>query len=98
MASGPLPMSFLRLFDIASDVVSMAGRRRGANMAVLEVSHPDIYQFVTAKAGARNDLAHFNLSVGVTDAFLRAVERDGTHRLVNPRTSACGPCRSDRGS
>ncbi|GAB93912.1 putative ribonucleotide reductase [Gordonia rhizosphera NBRC 16068] len=84
MSSGP--MSFLRLFDTASDVVSMAGRRRGANMAVLDVSHPDVYEFATAKAGARDELSHFNLSVGVTDAFLRAVERGATHRLVNPRT------------
>jgi ribonucleoside-diphosphate reductase alpha chain len=83
-ASGP--MSFLRLYDTAAGVVSMGGRRRGACMAVLDASHPDIYDFVTAKAESPDDLTHFNLSVGVTDAFLRAVEYDGTHRLVNPRT------------
>jgi ribonucleoside-diphosphate reductase alpha chain len=83
-ASGP--MSFLRLYDTAADVVSMGGRRRGACMAVLDVSHPDIYEFVTTKAESPSELTHFNLSVGITDAFLRAVERDGTHRLVNPRT------------
>jgi ribonucleoside-diphosphate reductase alpha chain len=83
-ASGP--MSFLRLYDTAAGVVSMGGRRRGACMAVLDVSHPDIYDFVTAKAESPDDLTHFNLSVGVTDAFLRAVERSGTHRLINPRT------------
>lgn len=83
-ASGP--MSFLRLYDTAAGVVSMGGRRRGACMAVLDASHPDISDFVTAKAESRNDLTHFNLSVGVSDAFLRAVERNGTHRLVNPRT------------
>ena len=49
-------------------------------------SHPDIYEFVTTKAERRSELSHFNLSVGVTDAFLRAVERNGAHRLVNPRT------------
>ena len=83
-ASGP--MSFLRLYDTAADVVSMGGRRRGACMAVLDASHPDIYDFITTKAESPSELTHFNLSVGVTDAFLRAVERDGTHRLVNPRT------------
>src|SRR5271166_2343668 len=83
-ASGPNP--FLRLYDTAADVVSIGGRRRGACMAVLEASHPDIYDFVTTKAERRGELSHFNLSVGVTDAFLRAVERNGTHRLVNPRT------------
>jgi ribonucleoside-diphosphate reductase alpha chain len=83
-ASGP--MSFLRLFDTAAGVVSMGGRRRGASMAVLDVSHPDIYEFVTAKADSESALTQFNLSVGVTDAFLRSVTRDGSHRLVNPRT------------
>jgi ribonucleoside-diphosphate reductase alpha chain len=83
-ASGPL--SFLRLFDASAAVVRMGGRRRSACMAVLDVTHPDIYDFVTAKAGAAGNLTQFNLSVGVTEAFMRAVERHGTHRLVNPRT------------
>lgn len=83
-ASGPV--SFLRLYDTAARVVAMGGRRRGACMAVLDCSHPDIYDFVTAKAQSPHDLTHFNLSVGVSDRFLRAVERGGTHRLVNPRT------------
>lgn len=83
-ASGP--MSFLRLFDTAAGVISMGGRRRGASMAVLDVTHPDIYDFVGAKAAAQGELTHFNLSVGVTDSFMRAVVRDGVHRLVNPRT------------
>jgi len=83
-ASGPL--SFLRLFDTAADIVRMGGRRRGACMAVLDVSHPDIYDFVTEKARHPGTLAHFNLSVGVDDTFLRAVESGSRHRLVNPRT------------
>lgn len=83
-ASGPL--SFVRLYDTAAGVVSMGGRRRGACMAVLDASHPDIDDFVTAKAESPDLLQHFNLSVGATDAFLRAVERGGSHRLVNPRT------------
>ncbi|HET9876195.1 MAG TPA: adenosylcobalamin-dependent ribonucleoside-diphosphate reductase [Mycobacterium sp.] len=83
-ASGP--MSFLRLFDTAAGVVHLGGRRRAACMAVLDVSHPDILDFVTAKATDPGDLQRFNVSVGVTDSFMRAVERGGTHRLVNPRT------------
>jgi ribonucleoside-diphosphate reductase alpha chain len=82
-ASGPV--SFLRLFDSAADIVRMGGRRRGASMAVLDVSHPDVYDFVAEKARRPGTLANFNLSVGVSDQFLRAVERGGTHRLVNPR-------------
>lgn len=82
-ASGPL--SFLRLFDSAAEVVQLGGRRRGAGMAVLDVSHPDIYDFIAAKAHGATDLGHFNLSVGVSDAFMRAVAGGGMHRLVNPR-------------
>ena len=83
-ASGPV--SFLRLYDTAAGVVSMGGRRRGACMAVLDASHPDAYDFITTKADSPSELTHFNLSVGVTDAFMRAVERDATHRVINPRT------------
>ncbi len=83
-ASGP--MSFLRLFDTAAEVISMGGRRRGASMAVLDVSHPDIYDFITTKAESPEALQQFNLSVGVNDGFLHAVARNGTHRLINPRT------------
>lgn len=87
-ASGPL--SFLQLYDTAAGIVSMGGRRRGACMAVLDVSHPDVYDFVTTKAESPGELTHFNLSVGVTDVFLRAVERGGMHRMVNPRTGKAG--------
>ena len=83
-ASGPV--SFLRLYDTAAGVVSLGGRRRGACMAVLDASHPDAYDFITAKADSPSELTHFNLSVGVTDAFMRAVERGATHGVVNPRT------------
>ncbi len=83
-ASGPV--SFLKLYDTAAGVVSMGGRRRGACMAVLDVSHPDIVDFVRRKAESSSELTHFNLSVGVSDAFLRAVERGGVHRLINPHT------------
>ncbi|WP_208415641.1 adenosylcobalamin-dependent ribonucleoside-diphosphate reductase [Saccharomonospora amisosensis] len=83
-ASGPL--SFLRLYDHASEVIQQGGRRRGAGMAVLDVSHPDIREFLAAKANAPGELSHFNLSVGVSDAFLRAAESGGTQWLVNPRS------------
>ncbi|WP_408632251.1 adenosylcobalamin-dependent ribonucleoside-diphosphate reductase [Mycolicibacterium hassiacum] len=83
-ASGPV--SFLRLYDAAAKVIAMGGRRRGACMAVLPVSHPDIREFVTTKARSADELTNFNLSVGVDDAFMRAVQRGGEHRLVNSRT------------
>jgi ribonucleoside-diphosphate reductase alpha chain len=83
-ASGP--MSFIRLYDTAAHVVSMGGRRRGACMAVLDVSHPDIRDFVSTKAKSPDELTHFNLSVGASDAFMRAVESGGEQRMVNPRT------------
>ena len=83
VASGPV--SFMRVYDVTTDVVKQGGRRRGANMAVLDVSHPDVEAFVRAKA-TPGVLENFNLSVAVTDRFMRAAERGGTHRLVNPRT------------
>jgi ribonucleoside-diphosphate reductase alpha chain len=82
-ASGPV--SFMRVFDVATDVVKQGGRRRGANMAVLDVSHPDIRAFATAKASG-DAFSNFNLSVGVSDRFMRAAIAGGAHRLVNPRT------------
>jgi len=82
-ASGPV--SFLPIFDAAAGIVSEGGRRRGASMAVLDVSHPDIVEFIQAKQAA-GALEHFNTSVGVTDRFMRAVQRGGEHQLVSPRT------------
>ncbi len=83
VASGPV--SFMRVFDVTTEVVKQGGRRRGANMGVLAATHPDVEAFVTAKRRA-GMLENFNLSVAVEDRFLRAVERDRPHRLVNPRT------------
>jgi ribonucleoside-diphosphate reductase alpha chain len=82
VASGPV--SFMRVFDVATEVIRQGGRRRGANMAVLDVSHADVLEFIHAKDDAHT-LRNFNLSVGVTDAFLAALDRGEPWPLVNPR-------------
>ena len=81
VASGPV--SFMRIFDTATDVVKQGGRRRGANMGVLSIEHPDIIDFISAK-GKENVLTNFNLSVAVTDKFMSAVEKGENHQLINP--------------
>lgn len=83
VASGPV--SFMRVFDVATDVIKQGGRRRGANMGVLAVEHPDIVAFVTVKDD-RAAMTNFNLSVAVSDAFMEAVEAGRPWPLVNPRT------------
>ncbi len=82
-ASGPL--SFLSVYDTVTDAVKQGGRRRGANMAVMRVDHPDIVDFIQAKT-QHGALPNFNLSVGVTDAFMRKALRGEPQKLVNPRT------------
>ncbi|MDY6876929.1 MAG: adenosylcobalamin-dependent ribonucleoside-diphosphate reductase [Chloroflexota bacterium] len=76
------PVGFMQVFDVASGIVSQGGARRGANMAVLRVDHPDIREFIHCKS-SENAITNFNISVGVTDAFMREVEEDGTIDLVN---------------
>ncbi len=83
VASGPI--SFLRIFDATTDVIKQGGRRRGANMAILSASHPDIMDFVTVKSDGKSFL-NFNLSVAASEKFMQAVEKGKPWELVNPRT------------
>lgn len=81
------PLSFMELFDQTTEVIRRGGRRRGANMAVLRVDHPDIEAFIDAKKDPRR-LQNFNLSVGITDEFWSALTQDKAFALRNPRSGA----------
>ncbi len=83
VASGPV--GFMRIYDTTTEVVKQGGRRRGANMGILNVDHPDILEFIKAK-GEQDILTNFNLSVAVSDDFMERVRRDETYPLINPRT------------
>jgi ribonucleoside-diphosphate reductase alpha chain len=86
-ASGPV--SFMNIFDKATEVIVQGGRRRGANMGILRCDHPDIVEFIEAKI--KNDMfSNFNISVGVTDEFMEAVKKARKFSLINPRTKKAG--------
>ena len=83
VASGPA--TFIRVYDVATDVVKQGGTRRGANMAILSVYHPDVEKFIIAKRDGHS-LGNFNISIGIDRAFMEKADRGESFETVNPRT------------
>jgi ribonucleoside-diphosphate reductase alpha chain len=81
------PVSFMRLYNYATEVTKLGGKRAGANMAILRVDHPDIEEFIAAKTNPL-ELNTFNISVAVNDAFMESVKAGAPYALINPRTGS----------
>jgi len=79
------PIAFMKIYDTATENVKQGGKRRGANMGILNITHPDIEDFITIKT-FQNELQNFNISVGITNDFMEAVKNDKVWQLINPRT------------
>ncbi|MEZ4840743.1 MAG: adenosylcobalamin-dependent ribonucleoside-diphosphate reductase, partial [Flavobacteriaceae bacterium] len=78
-------LAFMKIFNAATEYVKQGGKRRGANMGILNINHPDIESFITCKSN-KEELQNFNISVGITDDFMKAVVEDTDWNLINPRT------------
>ncbi|MDH4028273.1 MAG: adenosylcobalamin-dependent ribonucleoside-diphosphate reductase, partial [Nitrospirota bacterium] len=83
VASGPV--SFMRIYNTATEVIKQGGARRGANMGILSIDHPDIMEFIRIKRH-EEELLNFNISIAVTDAFMRALKKNSGFDLINPRS------------
>lgn len=79
------PVSFIKIFDLVAENIKQGGKRRGANMGILNIDHPDIFDFIRLRSNGKR-LKNFNLSVGVSDAFMKVLESNGDWSLINPRT------------